>query len=402
MNEVSPFKPGYGGMPPYLAGRETEQALLEEALDVLKKDGEGIRGIVMYGPRGMGKTVLLRWLERRCLDEGVVPSVVYPEKGGLPLGKFTELLPPKSLPAQVSIGGKAGVDFGVKAEGTFNVTWPASDKDREGNLESHLLDACRQKPRALLLDEAHTLEEDACQALLTMVQSVASQAPLLFVMAGTPGLVPFLGTVGATFVGRSKKIGIGALSPQAAADAIRIPLQSAGGAIQSSALDTIVEDSQCYPFFLQEWGDALWCAVKGEGLSIDLTQAQVDAANKDFRERKEVFYAERYEAMRNNAELLIAANAVSERFKDAEGEGAGGKGRVRLNPDEISIFIERSLAEAIPDDKARKAKALELEQELNRIDYFWQPPGGKAEPGIPSFMAYLSERFAERTALRRT
>lgn len=57
-----PFKPGFGGMPPHLAGRQEEQDLFRGLLTDMENGEPLASDVVLYGPRGNGKTVLLRWL----------------------------------------------------------------------------------------------------------------------------------------------------------------------------------------------------------------------------------------------------------------------------------------------------------------------------------------------------
>ena len=59
----SPFKPGAGLLPPYLAGREKEQAIIRKSLTNLREGEPPAADILMYGPRGMGKTALLKWIK---------------------------------------------------------------------------------------------------------------------------------------------------------------------------------------------------------------------------------------------------------------------------------------------------------------------------------------------------
>ena len=392
MNKPSPFTPGYGLSPPYLAGREAQQAVFTNALGRLQA-GKPARGIVMYGPRGMGKTVLLRWFERQCRKAGVLPILTTPAQGLRAFDDLPKLLLPRDwLPDRVAfnMGNILTTEWDIKGGNERDIK--GATTTRGGTLARHLVAACEKTARALLLDEAHTLQDaELYRALLGTAQSVADDAPFLLVLAGTPGLIPHLQTVGATFApDRCEEIGVGALSREAAADAIRIPLLEANITIQTPALDAITDNCQRYPYFLQEWGEALWSTIGGDARLREVTAARIAAADEAFRVKKAGFYAKRYRAMQDDTALLTAAAAVGRRFQ----------GKARLNPDELTVFIKKSLADLIPEPEARAAKAVELKNELNRIDYFWYPPNDdKAEPGIPSFMTYLGERYAEKLAL---
>ena len=62
-----PFRPGPGGLPPYLAGRESEQALYLALLGDLQDGLAPPREVVLSdGPRGNGKTALLAWLQQEA------------------------------------------------------------------------------------------------------------------------------------------------------------------------------------------------------------------------------------------------------------------------------------------------------------------------------------------------
>ena len=64
------FNPGSGLRPPVLAGREPQQRALAGLLRRVKK-GTPPSEAVLYGPRGNGKTVLLRQFEDDCRAAGV-------------------------------------------------------------------------------------------------------------------------------------------------------------------------------------------------------------------------------------------------------------------------------------------------------------------------------------------
>ena len=380
MRKHNPFTPGFGMEPPYLAGRETEQTILTRLLHRTTDLGKG-ESIVMHGPRGTGKTVLLNWLKAECSKVGALAIPATPSTG---LGSVEDLprllLPASRLPDEVSVG----------LEGVLSMTWNNPDTGVAGRLGDHLVAACRKTPRVLLLDEAHTLQPDVCRELLNVSQTVLIEAPFLLVLAGTPGLQPFLMSVGATFVERSQKLGIGRLDERGAAEAISVPLQQDGISIEKDALSSVVADAQRYPYFLQLWGSALWDAA-AERAADRLTNVDVEQAMPEIAAVREDFYKSRYNLLLEDEPLLAAAYAVAGAFR----------GESRLASDEIPEIIERCLPDTLTDRADRKKAARRLSQELNRIDFVWEPTAvAEVEPGIPSFMAYVQSRVEKSRKLR--
>jgi len=380
MRESNPFKPGPGRPPPYLAGREIEQRSLVTSLRAAKGSGSG-EIIVMYGPRGTGKTVLLNWFKTECSK---VDALAIPATPSTELESIADLprllLPASRLPDEVSLGVK----------GVLSMAWKSPDTGTVGKLRDHLIAACHKTPRVLLLDEAHILKPDVCRELLNVSQAVLTEAPFLLVLAGTPGLHPLLMSVGATFVERSKKLGIGRLSEQAAAEAISVPLQQDAISIEPQALSRVVEDAQHYPYFLQLWGSALWDAVVKRNASR-LTDRDVEQAMPAIAADRELFYKSRYNLLREDEPLLAAAYAVAGAFR----------GETRLASDEIPEIIERCLPDTLTDRADREQAAKHLSRELNKIDFVWEPTAvDEVEPGIPSFMTYVQFRV-EKSRKRR-
>ncbi len=72
-NHTNPFKPGAGLYPPYMAGRDEEVDRFLQLLRGLKVGR--MENILMYGLRGVGKTVLLHRLVQMCIDEDFLPIV---------------------------------------------------------------------------------------------------------------------------------------------------------------------------------------------------------------------------------------------------------------------------------------------------------------------------------------
>ena len=200
---INPFVPGRGVLPPFLAGRDSEQHELMRLLAYVQAGRGAPREAVLSGPRGNGKTVLLRWLEREIEAAGKV-DVVWRTPSDLPSldALATALVPPARFRSllpdtlSVSIGiGRLGWELG----------------GNPGTLAELLTLRCAHRPLVILLDEAHTLDEGVGRALLNAGQSVAAAAPFLLVLAGTPGLTLHLDRMSATFWNRARHIGVGLL-----------------------------------------------------------------------------------------------------------------------------------------------------------------------------------------------
>ena len=364
------FQPGDGVAPPVLTGREQEQAVLLQCLADLAAGAAPPHNVVLTGPRGNGKTVLLNWFERACRDAGDVdvarlsPSRIRTgeELAGL-------LLPAtgirKFLPRR----------FGLTGVG--RAEWAASAPSAQ-ELTEHLTARCRRRPLVVLLDEAHTLDRDVGQLLLNASQEVRANAPFLLVLAGTPGLAAHLGAMHASFWDRLDDglLGIGLLSGAATRTALVEPLTAHGVSIDGDTLDAVVADSQHYPYFVQIWGRALWQQHGATG-ATRLTPAHLDAARPDVTGRVTDYYENRYVEL-DRSGCLAAAEHVAARFRT----------KPTLTYEELKSAVKECL---VPDPDPGSVQAALAT--LQRLGFVWRPPGQlppvRYEPGIPSLMTYV-------------
>ena len=370
---LNPFTPGSGLRPPYLAGREREQAVIRENLARMSNGMSPPADMVMYGPRGMGKTVLLNWLENevekttnhnRPLRTVQASPTIFPSLKSLWNKLISDDWKQKLWPEQLQLGA-----YGNK------IVWDLKAPD-DDDLVSALIEECKERPLVLLMDEAHTMEPTFCQALLNISQQARQKAPFLLILAGTPGLRPFLDTVGATFSGRSRMLGIGRLAVQAATDAIVKPLNEHGIKIDDNALAQVVEDSQCYPYFIQLWGESLWEVAKTESLAR-LTSHAVDSAKNKVTAIRLDYYRDRQRRLKADG-LLPAAVAIAEGLQGKE--DASEEFLLNIIADELSV--------APGSQQADKILAA-----LTRLDFVWDPPGSVLyESGIPSLMTYVLDQ----------
>ena len=361
-----PFRPGPGGLPPYLAGRESEQALCLALLGDLQDGLAPPREVVLHGPRGNGKTALLAWLQQE--------AAAYPEIDVLRLTpadipsepKLVERLLPTSwlqrlAPREVSIRG---------------ITWRTGENAKT-SLDEVLAVRSRTKPLVLLLDEAHTLNTEVGYALLNASRKIGRDLPFLLVLAGTPGLPSHLNTMNASFWNRAERRPIGRLDSEAAAAAIREPLEDERIAIDRDALEHVVQTSHGYPYFVQVWGQALWRQVAGTAAPETgrrLTRAETTVAQADFEREKNSYYLDRYEEL-ENLRLLPVARAVADAF------GA----QPLLDDAELEAAILAGLRTSGDADGMTKVR-----DAIRDLGYVWRQETTPAwEPGIPSLMGYI-------------
>ena len=361
-----PFRPGPGGLPPYLAGRESEQALCLVLLGDLQDGLAPPREVVLHGPRGNGKTALLAWLQQEAAAYPEIDVLRLPPADIPSEPKLVERLLPTSwlqrlAPKEVSVSG---------------VTWRTGGSTATP-LDEVLAARTRTKPLVLLLDEAHTLDAEVGYALLNASQKIGRDLPFLLVLAGTPGLPSHLNTMNASFWNRAERCPIGRLDSEATAAAIREPLEGERIAIDRDALEHVVRSSHGYPYFVQVWGQALWRQVAGTAAPKSgrrLTRAETAAAQTDFERGKNNYYLDRYEEL-ENLRLLPVARAVADAF------GA----QPLLDDAELEAAVLMGLRASGGADGVTKVR-----DAIRDLGYVWRPEATPAwEPGIPSLMDYV-------------
>ena len=349
------FTPGDGATPPLLSGREEQQAVLSRCLSDLLEGESPPHNVVLIGPRGNGKTVLLNWFKRECRASGSVDvAALTPHDIPDSRSLVAELSPPSTL----------------------------TRTDTLARLTRRLIARCSTKPLVVLLDEAHTLDIGVGSVLLNASQQVRDEAPFLLVLAGTPGLPSHLAKMDASFWNRlgAGRLGVGRLSKDATRTALHEPLQAQNVHLHEAALAQVVDESQSYPYFVQLWGEALWQQHSAAG-ATSLTTRHVDVARPVVSAQAAEYYQDRYREL-EAARLLAAAVAVRPVF-DASADAEAS---------------DREIDAALATTGADAAARLAARDELNRLGYIWCPPGQLPpvtwRAGIPSLMAHVQRQFA--------
>lgn len=271
---ANPFRPGAGHMPPYLAGREHEKT---EFRALLAQD-RILQNLVLTGLRGVGKTVLLDTLKTEAITaDWMWVGTDLSESASISEARLvTRMIADlATVTSSIAIAEVERPEIGFLSPSRDVVTLGYREltqvyEETPGLASDKLkavLDAAWQVlgqigRRGLIFayDEAQNLsdhadkEEFPLSLLLDVFQSIQKKGiPFMLALAGLPTLFPKL-VEARTFAERMfRVVFLDRLSPSDSREAILKPIQDAACPIRigEACLDTIIQISGGYPYFLQ-------------------------------------------------------------------------------------------------------------------------------------------------------
>ena len=295
----NPYAPGAGTPPPELAGRDDIRESVRIVLE-RTKIGRPTKSMLMVGLRGVGKTVLLDLMREQAEARGIYAlRIEAPENRSLPamlapqlrvaLLRLSNKQAAKQL-AQRALRGLAGfvgalkvkyqdIEVGLDFEPESGL---ADNGDLEIDLQAlfEVVGAAAKADAtcmALFIDELQYVEENELAALITALHRMAQrQLPVVMFGAGLPQVRGRMGQAKSYAERLFEFPAIGPLSPEDAKRAIAKPAKDEGVEIEPLALDAIVSQTQCYPYFLQEWGKHVWDVAE----RTPITAANVEVASQ--------------------------------------------------------------------------------------------------------------------------
>jgi len=284
----NPFKPGAGHMPPYLAGRKTEQNEFRSLL----AQKVILKNMILTGLRGVGKTVLLQTLKPIALKTGWfwvgtdLSETSSLKEENIATRLLSDLaLATSSLVLRSVESRKVGFNesayvgeatpYGGADTTQVNVTLDyrtlqqiyhdtpglASDKlKRVLEIVAHVL--CNGDRRGIVFayDEAQNLADHASKEqyplslLLDVFQSIQrKEIPFMLVLTGLPTLHAKLVDARTYSERMFHIVELRKLSKEQCREAILYPIQEEGCPVQfnETSVDLIIETSGGYPYFIQ-------------------------------------------------------------------------------------------------------------------------------------------------------
>lgn len=297
----NPYTPGAGTPPPELAGRDAVREQIRVALERARL-GRPAKSALLIGLRGVGKTVLLDQMRDDAEAQGMQTlRIEAPEARSLPAILAPELR--KALLrlsvnekaasfARRALQGLAGFARALKVK--YQDIEVGIDFDPEpgladnGDLELDLQDlleaagvAAKKADTALVLfiDELQYVDEAQLAALIMALHRAAQRRlPVAMVGAGLPQLRGRMGRAKSYAERLFDFPEVGPLAPEDARLAICKPAEAEGVLFEDAALSLIIDNTQGYPYFLQEWGKHTWDVADTSPISVeDVREASIFA-----------------------------------------------------------------------------------------------------------------------------
>lgn len=286
--------------------------------------------MLLTGLRGVGKTVLLSEMNRMA-DKGGYTSIFIEAHENKTL---VELLAPQLRSLLYKLdrmeGAKESVRRGLAVLKSFvssvKVTFydvpigldinPEKGTADSGDLELDLPDLLtvvaeaakeRHTAVALLIDEVQYFKEKELSALIMAMHRMQQrQLPLVLIGAGLP-ILPRLAGDSKSYAERLFSFpNIGALKPEDAGRALTDPVEDEDVQFDADAVAAIIELTQGYPYFLQEWGYQAWNHAESSPITLKVVQ---DATAETIQRLDQNFFRVRFDRLTPSEKNMLRAMA---------------------------------------------------------------------------------------------
>ncbi len=367
----NPFQPGYGEIPPVLAGRDQLKLELRDRIDATVEKERHPTAIALIGPRGCGKTALLGWIAKKAKKKKL-PVLSLTKQHLQSVDELQNFLigqvDTKSLLDGLTLEGELKDPTGQLGSLKGKYKWGSDSTPGDKSLYlANLLAVASTKGLAILVDEAHDMPAEVGHIFYDAAQSAALNNPIMLVIAGTPDLKSVLGCSGATFIERMNAWDIGRLSWE---DTSRALIEPFGDNItfDDMAKGVVLRETQNYPYFIQLWGSSLWNVLARKG-GTHVGYEEVKEAHNAVDQLRNELYFNRIKELESKG-MLVPVAEIALRL------GEDGKPSRR-------DFI------AITQKMASTRDQWEAEEKLLHTGFIWQEGIGNWQFGIPSLATYV-------------
>jgi len=381
---ANPYAPGAGAPPPELAGRDDLLRTVDIATQRIRA-GRQAKSVLMIGLRGVGKTVLLDRMRDQAEQAGLhTVRIEAPEGRSLPAilaPQLRQALLRLSRSAQARDLGRRALQalagFAKSLKLKYQDIEVGIDFDPEpgladnGDLEHDLqalLEAAGRAAQAadtaliLFVDELQYVPEEQLASLITALHRCAQQqVPVMLVGAGLPQLPGQMGRAKSYAERLFDFPFVGPLDQEAARDALEVPARELDVEYEPAATGLILDATEGYPYFLQEWGKHAWDTAAASPITVaDVELASIGA----LAALDESFFRVRFDRLTPSERRYLRAMAEL-------GPGPHRSG-------DIAAELDRKVTTLAP-----------LRNQLIAKGMIWSPNHGDTAFTVPMFDAFM-------------
>ncbi|MEV4156218.1 AAA family ATPase [Nocardia salmonicida] len=343
----NPYAPGAGQRPPELAGRDKQLAAFDIVLERIAR-GRPERSVMLTGLRGVGKTVLLNQLRSAAVSRGwgtgkiearpdqdlrrplssalhmAVRAIAMSHRNPERVDDFLGILKAFAL--------RATADKGMRERWQPGIDVPAvTGRADSGDIEIDLIELFKEAAAlaadigvgiGIFIDEMQDLGPADVSAICGACHELSQDgAPLIVVGAGLPHLPAVLSASKSYSERLFSYHRIDRLDRQSADLALIAPAEREEVKFTETALDSLYQRADGYPYFVQAYGKAAWdqapeSPITAEDVAVASPAAEEELAVGFFGSRYERATPAEREYMRAMADLTgddapVATSAVA-------------------------------------------------------------------------------------------
>lgn len=323
--QPSPYTPG--AVTRDIVGREKQITAIQRDLAYLVSFPRFSGRIQVYvGPRGVGKTSLLRAAQVQAQAEALGLHTVWVTAGDgnflveimEEFGRYADTW--KTAAAESFKELLASVKISI---GGLQVSAPANKKAQSQagmgrKLQEVLVRAAEaakensKRGLVLFVDEIQSADPDGLRALAYAWQHMQSENPDIPLLGLTAGLSHSQDVItdAVSFAERFRYVHLNNLDPEASEQALVEPALAMGVGWADDALQQALDIARGYPYFLQLMGDLSWQAAGDPDPGKTINAAHVSDAAEDFHVTRDDFFRSRWMKATEREIAVITAMAT--------------------------------------------------------------------------------------------
>lgn len=303
---ISPYTPGQVAREIYGRDKILEDFKRDLAFQIVEPHLIG-RIEVYSGPRGVGKTSLLRSAQSYSVSKGFETVWVTAGEGSL-LSSLIESLSGLTRTWKGELGDKLGellesVRIQIGGISVGGVSGEEAEITAPSRLLQEILitagQAAVQRGNGLIvfIDEIQAADAESLKAVAYAWQHLQSEAPTLPMAVFSAGLshAQDVITDAVSFAERFSYQHLGNLSGRDSMEALRRPAADKGVRWDEEALEMALDSANGYPYFIQVIGDETWRSSGYPGAGTTIEAGQVRAALEGFNAMRNSFFRARWQ-----------------------------------------------------------------------------------------------------------